>query len=121
MAAIVEWGYYNSLYNTVDQAAFTRLEPTAEKQVKTVVGTHRWNSVTPDAFYYDQLRDCICMMVNKLASYEKSGAGAGLSGVSNDGYSENYVIQTQAQLDDELRSCVVRWLSGTGLVGAYKC
>lgn len=121
MAAIVTWEYYNSLYNAVDQVTFARLEPMAEKQVRVVVGTPKWVHIDPDAFYYDQLKDCICMMVDRLASYEKSGAGAGLSSVSNDGYTENYAVQTQPQVTSELRSCVVQWLSGTGLVGAYKC
>lgn len=121
MAVIVEWEYYNSLYNTVDQPTFDRLEPLAEKRVKAVVGTFRWNSIKPDAFYYDQLKDCICRVVDKLASYEKSGVGSGLASVSNDGYTENYTVQTESQVADELRSCIVQCLSGTGLVGAYTC
>ena len=121
MNTIVNWEYYNSLYNAVDQDVFNRLEPMAEKQVRAVVGAPRWNSIKTDAFYYDQLKDCICMLIDKLASYEKSGAGKGLASVSNDGYSESYVVQTQSQVADELRSCIIQWLSGTGLVGAYKC
>lgn len=118
---IVNWEYYNSLYNEVNKATFDRLEPLAEKRVRAVVGAPRWNSVNPDAFYYDQLMDCICRMVNKLAAHEKSSIGEGLSSVSNDGYTENYTVQTQSQLASELRSCVIEWLSGTGLVGVYKC
>lgn len=121
MAAMVDWEYYNSLYNTVDQPTFHRLEPLAEKQVRTIIGTQRWNSINTEAFYYAQLMDCVCAMVNKLSVREGSGVGMGLSSVSNDGYTENYTVQTQSQMANELRSCVVEWLSGTGLVGAYKC
>jgi hypothetical protein len=121
MITVVNWEYYNSLYNAVDKTAFDRLAPLAEKRVKSVIGTPRWNSVDPDAFYYDQLRDCICMLIDKLASYGESGAGTGLASVSNDGYTESYVIQTQPQMESELHSCIVQWLSGTGLAGAYKC
>lgn len=118
---IVNWEYYNSLHNTVSQDDFAKLEPLAEKQIRAVIGTPRWNSIDPNAFYYDQLKDCVCAMINKLALCNKSGAGTGVSVVSNDGYSEHYVVQTHEQLASELRSCVVQWLSGTGLVGAYKC
>lgn len=120
-SSIVSWEYYDSLYNAVDKTTFDRLEPLAEKQVRAVVGTPRWNAIAPNAFYYEQLRDCICMVVNKLAEQDKSGAGKGLSSVSNDGYTENYTVQTQSQATNELRSCITGWLSGTGLVGAYKC
>lgn len=121
MNAIVSWEDYNSLYTTVDQTTFNRLEPLAEKQVRHVIGAGRWNSINPNHFYYGQLQDCICSVIDKLASYEKSGAGRGLASVSNDGYSESYVVQTQSQVAGELRSCILQWLSGTGLVGAYRC
>jgi hypothetical protein len=119
--AVVNWEYYNSFFSAVDKDTFARLEPMAEKQVKAVIGAPRWNSIDPNAFYSDQLKDCICMLVDRLASYEKSGAGTGLASVSNDGYSESYALQTLPQIANELRLCVVHWLSGTGLVGAYKC
>lgn len=121
MNAIVSWEYYTSLYNAVDEATFKKLEPLAEKEVRTIMGTPRWNSVNPSHFYYEQLKDCICKLIDKLDGYEKSGVGEGLASVSNDGYSESYVVQTQAQKHAEIRTCVVEWLSGTGLVGAYKC
>lgn len=121
MSAIVSWEYYTSLYDAVDETAFAKLESLAEKEVRTIIGTPRWNSIDPNHFYYDQLKDCICKMIGKLAGYEKSGVGEGIASVSNDGYSESYVVQTQAQKHAEIRSCVVEWLSGTGLVGAYRC
>ena len=57
--------------------------------------------------------------MNRLAENEKSGAGKGVASVSNDGYSENYVVQTESQMRAELQSAIKAWLSGTGLVGAY--
>lgn len=121
MTNIVNWEYYNSLYSTVDETKFSKLEPVAENQVRTVIGVYRWNGIDPDAFYYDQLKHCICMVIDKLAMYEKSGVGTGLASVSNDGYTESFAIQTQPQMLADLRSCIVQWLSGTGLAGAYKC
>ena len=58
-------------------------------------------------------------MINKLVENKKSGAGKGIASVSNDGYSESYVIQTESQTRAELQSSIRAWLSGTGLVGAY--
>lgn len=58
-------------------------------------------------------------MMDKVAEDAKSAKGQGVSSVSNDGYSESYVIQTAEQLRGELQSSIRAWLSGTGLVGAY--
>lgn len=118
---VVNWEYYRSLYFLVDESSFNRLEPQAEKQVQLVIGKFRWNSINPNAFYYEQLKDCICRTVEKLAEYEKSGIGRGLASVSNDGYTENYTVQTSTQISSELRASIVGWLSGTGLVGAFTC
>lgn len=118
---IVNWEYYNSLYNNIDEGDFDKLEKLAEKQVKLVIGTPRWESIDPNAFYYEQLKDCICKVINKLVEQDKSGIGRGIASVSNDGYSENYIVQTAEQMMVEMRSYIKGWLSGTGLVGAYKC
>jgi hypothetical protein len=121
MNAIVDWEYYHSLYPTANQTTFTNLEPLAEREIRSVVGAHRWNSISPAHFYYDQLKDCVCRVINMLAEYAEGGVGKGLSSVNNDGYTESYVVQTQAQVNAEIRMCIIKWLSGTGLVGAYKC
>lgn len=118
MSSIVSWEYYNSLFSTVNSEEFAKYEALAEKQVKLVIGP-RWNSIDPNAFYYDQLRDCICNVIDKIAENERIGAGRGIASVSNDGYTENYVTQTNTQARDEMNSCIRAWLSGTGLAGAY--
>ena len=76
-------------------------------------------NISEDTFYYEQLRDCICNVMDKMAEDAKSGKGKGLASVSNDGYSENYAVQTEEQLRNELQSSIRAWLSGTGLAGAY--
>ena len=120
MSKIVDWGYYNSLYsNITDEKQFDRLEPRAESEVCFVIGPIRWANITENTFGYQQLKDCICKVINKLVENDKSGAGKGISSASNDGYSESYVIQTESQMRTELQSCIRAWLSGTGLVGAY--
>ena len=119
MSQIVNWEYYSSLHDTVKNEDFDKAEAIAEKEVCLVIGPIRWATITTDTFGYNQLQDCICNVIDKMASDKKSGKGKGLSSASNDGYSESYVIQTEDQLRTELQSCIRAWLSGTGLVGAY--
>lgn len=98
---------------------FEKAELLAEKEVEKVIGPVRWNKITEDTFGYDQLKDCICKVIDKMHENEKSGKGRGVASASNDGYSESYVIQTEAQLREELHCSIKSWLSGTGLIGAY--
>lgn len=115
----VTWEYYSSLYQKVSKEDFDKAEILAEKEVCAVIGPIRWANITSDTFGFEQLQDCICKVINKMIEDRKSGKGKGVSSVSNDGYSKSYVVQTEEQLRDELRSSIKSWLSGTGLVGAY--
>lgn len=119
MSQIVNWEYYSSLSDTIRQEEFDKAERQAEREVRTVIGSIRWATITENTFGYDQLKDCICNTMDKMAADSRSGKGKGLSGVSNDGYSESYVVQTEEQLRSELQSSIKAWLSGTGMVGAY--
>lgn len=115
----ITWERYSSLYNKVSEADFDRAELLAEKEICTVIGPIRWANITADTFGFEQLQDCICKVMDKMAEDNNSGKGKGISSVSNDGYSESYVVQTEEQLRNELHSSIRAWLSGTGLVGAY--
>lgn len=120
MSQIVNWEYYSSLYSNIkDDIKFNRLEAKAEREVRSVIGPIRWATITEDTFGFDELKDCICNVIDKLVKNEKSGAGKGIASASNDGYSETYVIQTESQMREELQRSIRSWLSGTGLVGAY--
>jgi hypothetical protein len=119
MNSIVTWEYYNSLYDKASQDEFNRLETLAEKQILSVIGHYKWTTINESAFYYDQLKDCVCKVVNMLVDLNKGGAGRGLASVSNDGYSENYVVRTASEYENEIRACIVRGLSGTGLISAF--
>lgn len=115
----VTWEYYNSLHSKIRKEDFERVEVLAEKEVQQVIGWIRWANITEETFGYEQLQDCICNVIDKMAADAKSGKGKGLSSASNDGYSESYVVQTEEQLRSELQNSIRAWLSGTGLVGAY--
>lgn len=119
MPQIVSWEYYSSLHSKVSQNDFDRAEALAEKEVRQVIGLIRWNDITEQTYGYDVLKDCICKVMDKMAADAGSGKGKGLSSVSNDGYSESYVVQTEDHLREELQGSIRAWLSGTGLVRAY--
>jgi hypothetical protein len=118
MQNIVAWEYYNSLSNLVSFEDFERAEALAEKEVRYVIG-YRWHGISEDHFYFNQLKDCICEVIDKMHRDKLSGIGNGIASVSNDGYSETYNIQTEFDRITNLRTCIRLWLSGTGLVGAY--
>lgn len=119
MSQIVSWEYYNSLYDTVSPDNYDKAEALAEKEICAVIGPIRWATITEQTFGYEQLKDCICNVMNKMTEDNASVRGKGISSVSNDGYSESYTIQTQEQMRSELQRSIRSWLSGTGLVGAY--
>lgn len=119
MDQIVNWEYYSSFHSKVGENEFVRAEMLAEKEICTVIGPIRWAAITEDTFGYDQLKDCICNVMDQMTEDERSGRGKGISSVSNDGYSESYTVQTREQLRSELHGSIRAWLSGTGLAGAY--
>ncbi len=118
MTQVVNWGYYSLLHDKVPKEEFKKAEALAEKEVKRVVGSVRWSEINENHFYYGQLKDCICNVIDKMAEDSQSGGGKGLASVSNDGYSESYVVQTDEQLRNNLKASIRAWLIGTGLAGA---
>nr|DAZ81179.1 MAG TPA: Head Tail Connector Protein [Caudoviricetes sp.] len=117
--AKVTWEQYRSLHHIVSEEEFDIAEAIAENEVQRVIGIIRWGQITEETYGYSQLQECICNVIDKMATDAKSGKGKGISSASNDGYSESYVVQTEEQLRSELQSSIKAWLSGTGLVGAY--
>ena len=120
--ALVTWEQYSSLYSGIkDKDKFATAEALAEKEVARVIGPIHWAEIPEDIdgeFYADQLRDCIC----KVIDYQKqigSKIGKGVASVSNDGYSESYALTKQSDASVELAANIRAWLSGTGLVRAY--
>ncbi len=119
MSQLVNWEDYSSLFDKVPEGEFSRYERLAEIEVRNVIGPIRWANITELTFGYAQLKNCICNVVNALYESDHSAQGKGVTSVSNDGYSESYAVQTSTQAKAELQSMIKRWLSGTGLVGAY--
>ena len=122
MAALVSWEYYSSLYSKVSEADFPKAEALAEKEVIRIVGLIHWGELNlnhlDEEIYGDQLKDCICKVIDFMAEAPKA-QGKGIASVSNDGYSESYVLQKQSDALEELGKNIRSWLSGTGIVRAY--
>lgn len=119
MPHLVDWEYYSSLFEKVPEEEFCRYEQLAEKEVQRIIGLIRWANITERTFGYEQLKDCICNVMNALYEVDNSAQGKGITSISNDGYSESYAVQTASQAKLELHGMIRQWLSGTGLVGAY--
>lgn len=119
MSQFVNWEYYSSLYDKVSKENFDRAEAMAEKEIQRVIGRIKWETITEETFGFVQLQDCICNVIDKMAQDDKTAKGKGVSSVNNDGYSENYAVQTEEQLRSELYGSIRAWLSGTGLAGVY--
>lgn len=119
MLHLVSWEYYSSLSSKIPEEKFSRYEKLAEQEVQRIIGPIRWANITELTFGYEQLKDCICNVMNALYDFDNSAQGKGVTAVSNDGYSESYAVQTASQKSAEMRSMIRQLLSGTGLVGAY--
>ena len=121
---LLTWERYSSLHNIVSKDDFDKAEKQVESEIRNVMGVihfSNWIADNPNLaneIYYEQLLDCICNVINYNATVG-SKAGQGVASVSNDGYSESYVLQTQSQATEELHKNIRKWLSGTGLVRAY--
>lgn len=122
MAALVSWEYYSSLYSKVLETDFPKAEALAEKEVIRIVGLIHWGELNLEdldsEIYGDQLKDCICKVIDFMAEAPKA-QGKGIASVSNDGYTESYVLQKQSDALEELGKNIRSWLSGTGIVRAY--
>lgn len=122
MAALVSWEYYSSLYSKVTETDFPKAEALAEKEVIRIVGLIHWGELNltnlDEEIYGDQLKDCICKVIDFMAEAPKA-QGKGIASVSNDGYTESYVLQKQSDALEELGKNIRSWLSGTGIVRAY--
>lgn len=123
----ITWEYYSSLYDTVSEEEFDRLNTKA--CAKLDVYTHMrarnfmaaYNADAVSLFQeqvHTQIQNTVCELINLISVQDAAGMGAGIASVSNDGYSESYKVTTQAEKDAEVIALIQQGLSGTGLAGA---
>ena len=123
--ALLSWAEYSALHDIVTtETTFSGKELIAEQDIARVIGPLRWAELVDQGiegeFYEDQLKECIAKVIDYNVEIHPK-IGAGVSIVSNDGYSEHYNegLQTASQAAAEKNKMIRAWLSGTGLVGAY--
>lgn len=118
--ALVDWEYYSSKFPKVNQDDFIRLIDIAEWEILKMIPPYVFDELTQEDTNYKfvRLKDTICKIINFISTNENIPVNSGVTSVSNDGYSESYAISKQSEMQDELTRNCIRWLSGTGLLGA---
>lgn len=123
----ISWEDYKAISAKVPEEEFKRLRRKAEIKLNEV--THMragrflsaYGSRQATEFQrqvYEQILGTMCDLIDAIYTRETSGMGTGISGVSNDGYSETYHIKTEAEMEAQTVSLIRNGLSGTGLAGA---
>lgn len=116
MSEYGDWTYYQAAYGTIqEKSVFDRLNVKASLMLDTMSGRRAEHAT---GYKAERLKDAACQLIELIAVQEESGAGRGVSSVSNDGYSETYTARTPEEAHEMLRQCAFAALSGTGLMGA---
>lgn len=126
--AYITWEYYSSLcteiqssddFERINKRAETKLNMITHMRARQFEAGYREETATEfQKIVHEQIKSTVSELVNAMYQQEISGLGTGISGVSNDGYSESYRITTAAEKEAQLLSIVRAGLSGTGLAGA---
>ena len=123
----IEWEYYSSLYSEVDESEFDKLRARAELRIdlythnraKAFMAKYIEENATDfEKTVAQAIKITTCELINKISMQDSRGMGAGITSVSNDGYSESYKVTTESEKRAELDSVIKLGLMGTGLVGA---
>lgn len=107
MNNLIDWEYYNSHFPKLNEDRFNALSYQAERLVmkrlnKTELGD-----------YENDVKDCICVVINELDTQSKSN---GVTSISNDGYSESYANSTKEENKQSIEDIIYQWLGDTGLI-----
>lgn len=121
MNLTVNWEDYHSRFaDDMTEEKFDSLAGQACSRVKRMCRPYVLSTVLVDEGDYrnERIKDAVCTVINAAYAHEVTGTGKGISSVSNDGYSESYVLTKREDAELELNSLVRSCLSGTGLMGA---
>lgn len=111
-----DWGHYSMYYGEItDESEFDKLIYRASMMIDTITGNR---AASATGYKANRVTECACSLVDLLASEQNSGMGSGLTGFSNDGYSEQFGTVTPQDVDTNHRQLIFNHLSGTGLVSA---
>lgn len=110
------YSYYSSHFNVLTEDQYSEVVQQATDLVDLFT-RGRAENVAQESYKYKHIQQCECALCNKLHEQSESSVGAGVTSVSNDGYSESYAIATESDKQAELKATALNWLSGTGLMG----
>lgn len=108
---------YQKLYPNDPAEAFDRLLPDAQLRMD-VLTANRWRAVAEGDWREGRVDRCLAALLHLSIQGEQSPALAGITSVSNDGYSESYAKLTPQDMAERERGEAAKWLSCTGLVSA---
>lgn len=118
----MNWEDYHSRFAGSDltEDKFAAMTNWAVRRVKRLCRPYVLKTVieNPDDYRNDRLKDAVCCVINAMHEHDKSGAGAGVTSVSNDGYTESYAVTKRSDAEHELDAMAKSQLYGTGLMGA---
>lgn len=119
---MIDWEDYHSRFANSDltEEQFAALTYQACRRVERLCRPYVIKAVleNEDDYRNDRLKDAVCSVINEMREHEKVGAGSGVTSVSNDGYSESYVLTKRSDVEQELDRAAKSQLYGTGLMGA---
>lgn len=113
----LDWEAYCLLYPSHSAEDFARFLPEAELRMD-VLTANRWRGVPEGDWRAGRVKCCLAELISLCIKGKESAAGTGVTGISNDGYSESYALVTAEQWQENQRIEASKWLSGTGLVSA---
>lgn len=118
----MDWEDYHSRFagSKLTEEQFAAMAYQACSRVKRLCRPYVLKAVleNEDDYRNDRLKDAVCCVINEMYEQGKVGAGAGVTSVSNDGYSESYAVTKKTDADLEL----IHWQKpssmAAGLMGA---
>lgn len=123
----IDWEFYNSLFTDVTEAEFNRIIPRVTNKINAVthMRVREFENTLPTAdrtdyqnYTHTAIQLTCCDLVNLISKQDNSAIGTGIASVSNDGYSESYVVKTQAEKEAEIIHSIRSGLAGTGMASA---
>ena len=120
MGKYVDYDYYDSLYPMrLTEDEFEAHLPSAEAYIDLITHNRAANAA---GYKAERVKQAVCAVIGEMVAQDasKNASGARLQSVTNDGYTETYRAATGGTAEEAyaIRQMAMRWLSGTGLVGA---
>lgn len=115
--AYSEYSDFTGLYgaDVLTEARYAALLPRATASLDTFTG---YRAALAEGYKLAAVKNAECALVRLLDEIEQTAQGAGVTSISNDGYSESYAAVTPEAVGGMLRQECAFWLTRTGLMGA---